>query len=161
MDKQSIIQALQLEPHIEGGYFKRSYSSQQSLVTDDSESRLLLSCIFYMLTDDSPIGFLHRNRSDIVHFWHAGSALTYYLIDPKGRLTTVALGPDIANGEQLQLTVPGGYWKATELKQGQFGLLSEAVSPGFEYSDMTLANSVDVKANFPSLWSTLNKFCKR
>lgn len=39
----------------------------------------------------------------------------------------------------MQLVVPGNTWKACHLLEGKFGLITEAVSPGFEYQDMVLA----------------------
>ena len=113
-----------------------------------------MSSIFYLLTDDSPIGYFHRNRSDIVHYWHQGGSLRYFLIDQAGTLETIVLGPDLASGEQLQLLVPGNTWKATELLGGEYGLLSEAVCPGFDYGDMELASKDTLATAFPALWRT-------
>ena len=155
MNKQTLIDTLQLEPHLEGGYFRRTYCSSLS---STSLQRPLMSSIYYMLTDDSPIGYFHRNQSDIVHYWHAGSALRYFLISPQGEFSIVKLGPaavETGNNNaavQWQLTVPAGYWKATQLLQGEYGLLSEAVAPGFVYSDMTLATTQQIQQDFPQLW---------
>lgn len=139
MDKHTLIEHLALEPHIEGGYFKRTYQAdhQPSLPTDYG-LRLRLSSIFYMLTDEAPKGRWHLNRSDILHFFHHGSPLTYHLIDSQGQLSRVVLGPDPSQGHCLQFCVPAGTWKATHLTSGSYGLLSEAVCPGFEFEDMTL-----------------------
>ena len=164
MNKQDLIDSLRLEPHLEGGYFRRTYES--SLGTDVAVigERALMSSIYYLLTDDSPIGYFHRNRSDIVHYWHSGHALTYYLINPEGEFSRVKLGPNINDGDRLQLIVPGGYWKATVLTQGHYGLLSEAVAPGFDYDDMTLATASQMQQDFPELWNNpalqLPKYCK-
>lgn len=157
MNKNEVIAALQLEPHIEGGFFRRTYVAQQQ-VDHHSSPRALMSSIYYMLTDDNPTGHLHRNHSDIMHYWHAGGALRYSLITADGELRNTVLGPDLAAGEQLQLLVPGGWWKATELVRGEFGLLSEAVSPGFDFADMTLARFADIAA-FPQHAMALRKFC--
>lgn len=151
--KQQLIESLQLEPHCEGGYFRRSYESELSTTTDSGD-RLLMSSIFYLLTDDSPIGYFHRNQSDIVHYWHGGASLRYYLIDQTGHLQSPVLGPNLAAGEQLQMTVAGGIWKATQLVGGEYGLLSEAVCPGFDYGDMQLATTALLEATFPTLWQT-------
>lgn len=157
MNKQRLIESLQLEPHIEGGYFRRTYNSP--LTSDvNGQNRTLLSSIFYMLTDDSSIGYFHRNQSDIIHYWHGGEALRYWLIDPQGKLSSPVLGPE--EEQQLQLLVPGGYWKATELEQGEFGLLSEAVSPGFDYDDMELATTMQIQADFPALFDQLRRLIK-
>ena len=163
MNKSDVIQALQLEPHIEGGYFRRTFTSDQHFVANDSVSpqimRPLMSSIFYLLTDDNPIGRLHRNRSAIMHYWHAGSALRYHLLKPDGELQHIELGPDLRRGQQLQMLVPGGWWKATELIDGEFGLISEAVCPGFDYVDMQLASFADISATYPQHAAALRRFC--
>lgn len=162
--KQQLIRELQLQPHTEGGYFRRTYCAGESTLTRGGAERPLMSSIFYLLTDDSPRGFFHCNHSDIVHYWQAGAALRYYLIDPQGTLRQVTLGPAIDRGEQLQLLVPGGIWKATELEQGEYGLLSEAVAPGFDYGDMELATAQRLQQLFPELWqqqqALLQRLCK-
>jgi predicted cupin superfamily sugar epimerase len=148
-------------PHIEGGYFSRTYRSD--LKTDvpfDSKPRCLLSSIFYMLTDDGPIGYLHKNKSDIIHYFQGGSPLTYLILYPDGNLERKILGVDFDKGQQLQLIVRGGCWKATELEIGEFGLVSEAVSPGFEYEDMELAEARVMKNRFPHAWDQISKYVK-
>lgn len=164
MNKQQLIQTLQLEPHVEGGYFRRTYGAKRSLTVDQGEERPIMSSIYYLLTDDSPVGYFHRNLSDIVHYWHCGDPLTYYLIDAGGQYREVELGPDLDRGQRLQLTVPGGVWKATELRRGSFGLLSEAVAPGFDYADMELATEQGLRLSFPELWQQrgeqLQPLCK-
>lgn len=161
MNKRQLIDKLSLAPHIEGGYFSRTYSSDlKTDISADSKPRCLLSSIFYMLTDDSPIGHLHKNKSDIIHYFHGGSPLTYLILHPDGTLETKVLGADLDNGQQLQLIVRGGCWKATELEAGEFGLISEAVSPGFEYDDMELAEQTIIKNQFPHAWDRLSKYVR-
>ena len=110
-----------------------------------------MTSIFYLLTTDGPIGHFHRNRSDIVHYFHLGDPIEYVLIHPDGRLETVEMGPDPTRGQRLQLTVAGGVWKASRLTEGPagYGLISEAVTPGFDYADMTLGRTSDLIARFP------------
>lgn len=119
-----------------------------------------MSSIFYMLTDDSPIGYLHKNKSDIIHYFHGGSPLSYLIVHPDGNLERKVLGVDLDRGQQLQLIVRGGCWKATELATGEFGLISEAVSPGFEYDDMELAKEETIKNRFPHLWGQVSKYVR-
>lgn len=164
LNKQALIEQLQLQPHVEGGYFRRSYCASHTVQTTGLQLRPLASAIYYLLTDDSPIGFFHRNQSDILHLWQGGSPLRYVLIDRQGNIASHILGPNLAAGEHLQLLVPGGHWKATELVEGQFGLLSEVVCPGFEYADMQLASAGQMQRDFPALWAdpqlALEKYCK-
>ncbi len=109
MNKRQLIERLLLEPHVEGGYYFRTYrSDRQTAVPYAAEPRCLLSSIFYLLTDDSPIGHLHKNRSDILHFFQGGSPLTYLIVHPDGRLEKEVLGCDLEKGQRLQLLVRGG-----------------------------------------------------
>ena len=61
------------------------------------------------------------------------------------------MGPDPTRDQRLQLTVRGGVWKASRLTQGSagYGLISEAVSPGFDYADMTLGRTSELLERFP------------
>ena len=143
---------LGLDGHVEGGFFRRTYASDYALLTADDRKRLSMSSIFYLLAAESPIGHFHLNQSDIVHYFHLGDPITYYLLHPTGELTTVVMGSDIRNGQVLQLTVPGGVWKASEIPSDGphgFGLISEAVTPGFEYDDMTLGYREQMLRFFP------------
>ena len=148
-----LIDALGLEGHVEGGYFRRSYEAEgQPRLATDAGERFSMTSIYYLLTAAGPIGHFHRNRSDIVHYFHLGDPIEYSLIHPDGRLETVVMGPDPRKGQRLQLTVPGGIWKASRLRDDGthgYGLISEAVSPGFDYADMTLGQTSALIAAFP------------
>jgi predicted cupin superfamily sugar epimerase len=161
MNKHDLIQYLRLHEHIEGGYFGETYQSSLEFPGDNSTSpRPLMSSIYYLLTDDRPIGHFHLNQSDILHFFQAGSPLTYLTINPVGHLEKFILGADVTQGQQPQLLVRGGYWKASFLADGEFGLLSEAVSPGFDYSDMRIADPASMKVLFPDLWDQISRYVK-
>ena len=155
MNKDLLIERLELVKHIEGGYFARTYQSQKQ-----TNGRALSTSIYYMLTDDSPIGHFHINQSDILHFFHLGSPITYLTISPEGQLDTFILGNDITKGHLLQKVVLGGYWKASILEQGTFGLISEAVCPGFDYSDMRIATPDQLRLSFPDFWDKIKPYVK-
>lgn len=160
-DKQSVIEALQLEAHVEGGYFRRTFQADHRAKLDlPVGERFTMTSIFYMLTSDSPIGHWHRNKSDIVHYFHLGAPVTYYLLHPDGALETATLGSDLAAGHQLQLAVPGGVWKASHLPTGDYGLISEAVAPGFEYEDMTLGTREQLYDLFPDQRAVIDSYTR-
>lgn len=156
MNTQKLINLLGLEKHREGGYFKRTFEAlHRPEIDTEVGRRLTMTSIYYLLTSDSPIGHFHKNQSDILHFFHEGDAIEYFLLKPDGQLFTVTLGSDLDAGQQLQLAVPGGWWKASRLRtdtdkitQG-FGLISEAVSPGFDYKDMELGSRASMLKTFP------------
>ena len=155
MNKISLIKDLNLKQHIEGGYFARTYESDKYI--DDHE---LLTSIYYMLTNDSPVGHFHKNKSDIVHYFHLGSPIKYLTISPDGVLDTFTLGHNVSIGNKLQMTVHGGYWKASFLEIGEFGLISEAVSPGFNYQDMTIAEPQLMRSQLSHVWDKISLYVK-
>ena len=175
MDKELLIEKLQLEPHVEGGYFLRTYTSSESTTirTEDGSlsKRAVMSSIFYLLTSDSPINYFHKNLFGIVHYFHLGLPIKYHVITPEGQCSTTILGPDILAGHKLQLIVPGGHWKAAELMitskynvhgppDIDYGLISEAVAPEFSYTDWTLATEEDIKKLVPKDWEFYKHFTK-
>ncbi|MEJ7597740.1 MAG: cupin domain-containing protein [Kofleriaceae bacterium] len=147
-----LVEQLGLVRHPQGGFFRQTHETAWSVETADRADgrRPGLNMIFYLLTRESPIGHFHKDRSDIVHYFHLGSPLTYLTISPAGELSTTILGPDLARGHVLQLVVPGGTWKATVL-DGDFGLLSEVVAPAYDPRDMEIATAERLTRLFPHL----------
>ena len=171
MNKDTVIKELGLEPNVEGGYFVRTYTSPRTIKIHKDDGthpeRPLMTSIYYMLTEDSPIGHFNRNASDIVHFFHMGLSLRYYLLTPEGEISSVVLGPNVTAGERPQITVKGGIWKATELvpckdSHYDFGMLGESVAPGFDYADWSMATKEQIMDLLPDTWKTYRRFiaCK-
>jgi len=77
-------------------------------------------------------------------------------------LQTLVMGSDVLAGQQLQLHVPGGIWKASRLLEGSngFGLISEAVSPGFDFADMEIGNRAKLMAQFPQHGALIEKLTR-
>lgn len=149
-----LIRDLELEGHVEGGFYRRTFeATDQPRVDAGNGQRFSMTSIYYLLTREGPVGHFHLNKSDIVHYFHLGDPIDYHLIHPDGRLEIVTMGPDPRKGHKLQLTVPGGIWKASRLQEigdAGYGLISEAVSPGFDYADMQLGVTDDLTAQFPA-----------
>jgi purine nucleoside permease/predicted cupin superfamily sugar epimerase len=145
--------ALNLEAHVEGGYFRQTFKADHrpSIATENG-NRVTMTSIYYLLSAESPIGHFHMNQSDIMHYFHIGDPITYYLLNSDGSLQKTILGPDPTKGHQMQMMVIGGTWKAsrvpTDGKYG-YGLIGEAVAPGFEYTDMQLGKTAVLLKKFP------------
>lgn len=155
---EDLITRLALIEHDEGGWFRETYRSDDVVATPDRAggSRAVLTCIYYLLSIDAPCGVLHRNRSDIHHFYQGGGVLRYVTLDEAGRLNEHLLGP----GYDMQLTVPGGVWKASELVEGPWGLVGEAVSPGFDYRDREIAVPDEISRAAPQQAEQLARFLR-
>jgi uncharacterized protein len=151
MTKADIITRLGLGRHVaEGGYY-RSAEMSDAVEGSDDGSRPLMDTILYLLTDDEPVGHFHRNQSEIVHFFHTGAPIEYVIIEPGGDISRYILGSDLSVGEQFQLRVPAGHWKASRLRTGEYGLVGEAVVPSFKESERDLISQADLSALFPNL----------
>ncbi|MEU3603117.1 cupin domain-containing protein [Streptomyces sp. NPDC006798] len=153
------IERLGLEEHVEGGYYRRTFQAdhREPIVTAAGERHTLTS-IHYLLTRWSPVGHWHRNRSDILHYHHHGDPITYHLLFPDGGYRTAVLGQEPREGQLLVLAVPGGVWKAAHLTTGDHALISEAVSPGFDYADMTLARAGYLLERFPERAELIHRY---
>ena len=111
----SWVERLGLQPHPEGGYFRRIFTDARTVGTAGGD-RAAASSIHYLLDAASPQGRLHRNRSRILHYLQHGGPVRYWLLAADGVLTSTTLG--VGAGEALFLDVPGGVWKASELVDG-------------------------------------------
>ena len=79
-----------------------------------------------------------------------------------GELQEVVLGLNIDQGQRPQLIVPGNFWKASALdlnsppskfsaNETPFTLISEFVSPEFDFRDHTVATLNLIKQQHPQL----------
>lgn len=164
---QKLVKNLELEPHIEGGFFKETdrapdtvpspFPYEKSSTLDlapkrpgfDPKVRNSSTTIFYLLTPNGPQGGFHRNKARTVHTLHQGRG-RYVLIhaDEDGeqqRVETFVVGHNVAKGEKLQWIVEGGKYKASFLLPDEEGgtesqglLISETVVPGKAYSPTNL-----------------------
>ena len=150
LTKEQLISQLNLEHHFEGGYFRQTFKAEhRDQINTARGDRTIMTAIYYMLTDDNNIDHFHTKYSDGIEFYHMGAPITYHIIYPNGHYEKAVLGPDIFNGQQLQLALPGGTYKAAELTSGSYGLVSEAVAPGWEIEDMIDVSRDELLNQFP------------
>ena len=155
MSGQDWIAKLGLEPHPEGGYFKRIYTAAGVHATAAGE-RPLATSIYYLLDQDQPLGRLHRNRSDILHFLLDGGPVEYLLLAADGELRRVRLG---TAADSRYLLVAGGCWKASQLIEGAgHALVAEVVTPGFDYADHQFCGEEQLRREHPQHLDALRPF---
>jgi len=129
---KDIIQKLDLTPHPEGGYYRRTYQNDEG-----AEGRGHATAIYYLL-EGKEFALWHKVDADEIWFWHAGGTLTLE-INEKGHTTTAhALGSDIAAGEKPQILVPAHAWQRAR-SNDDWTLVSCCVSPGFLFDTYDLA----------------------
>ena len=150
------IESLRMEPHIEGGYFKECLLGADTLQdyggTDghdyDGESRHLWSSIYFLLREEE-VSHFHRLTYDEVWYYHAGNALTIYVIDEVGVLHAKKLGLNAQAGEQPQIVVPAGCIFGSAMEEEGFSLVGCMCSPAFRYEEFELFSRRDLLAKYP------------
>ena len=123
---------LKLEPlEGESGFFSFIGASAQS-VTVDGRALPAQSQIYYLLTRDKPINYLHWLASDDTHVLIEGGPVDYFIFHPDGRAERITLGRDLAAGQRLVIAVPGDCRKALRLHDGAaYALMANALSPAW------------------------------
>lgn len=157
------ISMLELENHIEGGYFKEVYANSYSLNSEalpiDFDGERALSSIIYYLLKSGQISKFHKLKFDEIWFYHYGSPLIIHMIDENGALKSVKLGLDIEHGESLQALVPANVVFAAEVcEEDSFSLVSCMVSPGFDYRDFKIYSGQELSNIFPQHKKIIAKF---
>jgi uncharacterized protein len=113
---------LDLQPHPEGGWFRRTWTSP-ALPNGD---RPAATAIYYLLMPGERSA-PHVVDADELWLWHGPGTLTL-VVDQ----ATVVLGP-----ESPQVLVPSGVWQGTDPATDEV-LVSCVVSPGFVWEGFRL-----------------------
>jgi uncharacterized protein len=142
------IRLLALDAHPEGGYYRETYRSAETISTAGG-SRAISTAIYFLLPGDQ-VSALHRIRSDEVWHFYAGSALTLFVLHPDGRPERARLGPDAAAGERFQMLVPSGCWYGAAVDDpASWALVGGTVAPGFDFADFELGGRAALTREFP------------
>jgi predicted cupin superfamily sugar epimerase len=125
VDPTDIVDRLGLEPHPEGGHYRRTFL--------DVEGRA--SSILYLLAAGERS---HWHRIDAVEIWtHCGGGPMALSISADGeRRERLTLGPPPAGSPQV--IVAAGAWQSAE-PLAEFALVSCTVVPAFRWEGLELA----------------------
>ncbi len=132
------VDALDLRPHPEGGWFREVWRSSVEVETSDGRVRATATSIHFLLHAGESSAW-HRVASDEVWIAHVGAVT----VELGGHDTTpsrdgsATVGTDVAAGQVLQFVVPAGAWQRT-LPGPADALVSCVVSPGFDFEDFEL-----------------------
>lgn len=127
--------ALDLAPHPEGGWYRQTWVSPETVALPDGRVRPTATLIYFLLPAGESSAW-HRVASDEVWLAHRG-AVTLELggseAVPAHDVTTVVVDADAP-----QALVPAGVWQRTVPSDAD-ALVSCLVSPGFDFADFELA----------------------
>jgi len=164
-DSRFWMDALALKPHPEGGYYRETYRSGESIsagaLPDRYTGRRSLCTAIYFLLERSEFSAFHRIRSDEVWHFHDGGTLTLHRIAPDGSYAATRIGLDAAAGEVPQANVPAGCWfGATVSGSPGYTLVSCTVSPGFDFADFEIGQREDLLRRYPQHAATIERLTR-
>jgi predicted cupin superfamily sugar epimerase len=124
----TLIQALELKPHPEGGHYRETWRDAPA-----DGSRGVGTAILYLLREGERSHW-HRVDAAELWLWQAGAPLELRI----GAEATWHLGPDVTAGERLQQVVPQLRWQSAA-SLGRWTLCSCVVAPAFRFEGFELA----------------------
>lgn len=135
MTAETIIKKLKLEPHPEGGFYKRIFLAE-------NES---FSSILFLLLKDNFSAF-HKIKADEQWNWYCGDTIVIHEIDAEGNYYQTALSDEKVN---FQYVVKGGNWFASEcIGEHGFALCGCTVVPAFRFEDFALGKQDELTTQF-------------
>jgi predicted cupin superfamily sugar epimerase len=129
MDADTVIAALSLAPHPEGGFYRQTWADPAG------------TAIYFLLREGEQSAW-HRvhGRAEIWHFY-AGSPVELSIneLRPDDSVAqTTLLGSDLNTVERPQAVVPAGFWQRARTL-GPWSLVGCTVSPPFSFQVFELA----------------------
>lgn len=131
MTPTEIIEHLDLQPHPEGGHYRRVYENK------GRAGRPMMTSIYYLLRRGE-ISRWHRLDADEVWHHYSGAPLQLTIAAPNQPPHEQVLGTDLWASQTPQLCVPAGHWQTAQ-SLGEFSLVGATVSPGFTFDGFELA----------------------
>jgi predicted cupin superfamily sugar epimerase len=134
-DMNAVIDALQLEPHPEGGFYKEMHRANSLMRESNGNNKNAYSSIYYLLSGHD-FSAWHRIQSDETWFFHLGCDITIHYFDSKNKLTAVQIGLE---SKQFQATILANTWFAAKpLIAQSFSLVSCVVSHAFTFTEFEM-----------------------
>lgn len=152
------INKLGLIKHPEGGYYKETYISTENINHNQFEGTRSLATSIYFLLNSGEVSHFHSLKSDELWYFHAGTALTIYVINKDGGLQEHKLGLNIEKGEMPQIIVPAGSIFGSAMnEENSYSLVGCMVSPGFDFRDFILFKREELLNLYPQHKDIINK----
>lgn len=150
MDAQATIEALKLQPHPEGGFYRETFRSTQRVTLADGRMRTAGTAIFYLLPEGAFSAFHRIPACEVWHHYDGGALLLHQL----------GVGTVRLDEKNPQAFVRAGAWQAAEPEAGPV-LCGCTVSPGFEFEDFELARAAALQRLFPKEAALIRRLCRQ
>jgi predicted cupin superfamily sugar epimerase len=153
------VENLNLLPHPEGGFYKEVYRSSTSFEPINFDGKRNYATSIYFLLEEQNVSNFHSIKSDEMWYYHAGDALSVFVIGLDGKLQELKIGPNPDKGEVLQAIVPAGSIFGSK-SNGKYSLVGCMVSPGFDFNDFKLHITPELLEKHPDYHVIIKELSK-
>jgi len=157
LDKKTIISRLHLEPHPEGGFFKRTITTGN----DGTGNRFITTCIHFLLEHNNPSS-LHKVDVDEYWIYNYGTSdifLKGFSADGQRDAFTLQMGH---GSMQWQHLIHKNTWfgaRTVNDSDDAYALVSCICTPGFDFSGFVLGDRDRLIASYPMHIQLINEMC--
>lgn len=140
-----LIEALQLQAHPEGGYYRRLFESAQQL----PGGRPCSTAIVFLLLGGA-VSRWHRVDADELWHFYEGAPLELLIAEQPTTIRSERLGP-VSLDQLPQRAVAAYAWQAAR-SLGDFSLVGCSVAPGFDFAGFSLlSDDAQAQHDWPQL----------
>jgi uncharacterized protein len=147
---------LKLEPNATCGFVRLTFESRESIAAGGlpppfAAGRPLGSALYFMVTAGAPVR-LHRIRNDQLYHYYLGDPLELFLLRADGTTERIIVGPDLRNGQRLQLLIPGDTFHTARLTRGGRWFLGASTEwPGVVPADVEIGQLDELAGKYPAV----------
>jgi predicted cupin superfamily sugar epimerase len=156
MSAEDVIKLLDLQPNATCGFVRVTFTSPLSIAPGGlpapfANGRPLGSALYFLVTPTAPVR-LHRIRNGQLYHYYLGDPLEVFMLHNDGTVEHVIVGPDIRNGQRVQLHIPGDtFHTARLLGKGAWFLGGSTEWPGVvPAEDVEIGDLDALAAKYPS-----------
>jgi predicted cupin superfamily sugar epimerase len=154
MTAQEVCDRLALQPNQTCGVVRSTYTSALilppgGLPAPFDAARPLGSALYFLVTPTAPVR-LHRIRNDQLYHYYLGDPIELLLLRPDGSSERLVVGPGLAEGQHVQVPIPGGTFHTARLLPGGRWFLGGSTEwPGVIPADVEIGDGDELARRYP------------
>ncbi len=160
LTSDEILRLLQLEPNATCGFVRVTFLSKLSIAKDGlpapfADGRPLGSALYFMVTPGAPVR-LHRIRNDQLYHYYLGDPIEVFLLHADGSTERIVVGPDLRDGQRVQLLIPGNTFHTARLIGRRRWFLGASTEwPGVIPADVEIGRLDELADRYPAVAADL------
>jgi uncharacterized protein len=155
-----VCRLLALEPNATCGFVRVTFVSRQPIAPGGlpapfADGRPAGSALYFMVTPQAPVR-LHRIRNDQLYHYYLGDPLEVLLLHADGTTERIVVGPDLRNGQRVQLLIPGNTFHTARLIGRKRWFLGASTEwPGVVPADVEIGDLDALAVKYPAVAADL------